>query len=377
VLPGLPYGEAIVEAIESSRVMVLVFSSNSNKSPQVMREVERAVSKGIPIIPLRIEQVPPSKSLEYFISAPHWLDALTPPLEKHLQSLAQTVHLLLVRRSQRSDSREGETGADPGTVEEGRATNARGTKTAHPKRSKKWLVVPLAFVLLLAGLAGLWAVFVLRGKTPEDIPIVEDRHKTDSDGRVTRVKTPEGILIVEVNEPTPEVYVDDEKVPVTWDNSGKKAEIPVKPGTRKVEVKKNGFSVDGKELTFKEGGREIFQARLLPAQVAAKVISPPVIQAVITQVEGDKVTFAPIEGKGKDAKKVEEKTMTVAKGVKVVRGLFNRDTKMFVAGDPIEGGLQADVFNNIPDKGVRATIITDMNNIKITEIRLFGARMKK
>src|SRR6516164_7629041 len=118
VLPGLPYGEAIVEAIEASRVMVLVFSASANKSPQVMREVERAVSKGIPIIPLRIEQVPPSKSLEYFISAPHWLDALTPPLEKHLQFLAETVHILLVREGERREPREGETGADPGAVAE-------------------------------------------------------------------------------------------------------------------------------------------------------------------------------------------------------------------------------------------------------------------
>jgi len=39
VLPGIPYGEAI----ESSRVMVLVFSSAANNSPQVMREVERVV----------------------------------------------------------------------------------------------------------------------------------------------------------------------------------------------------------------------------------------------------------------------------------------------------------------------------------------------
>src|SRR6516165_10740309 len=118
VLPGLPYGEAIVEAIEASRVMVLVFSASANKSPQVMREVERAVSKGIPILPLRIEQVPPSKSLEYFISAPHWLDALTPPLEKHLNSLTETVHLLLARHGRQCDSREGKTGGSPGTVEE-------------------------------------------------------------------------------------------------------------------------------------------------------------------------------------------------------------------------------------------------------------------
>jgi hypothetical protein len=118
VLPGLPYGEAIVEAIESSRVMVLVFSANSNTSPQVMREVERAVSKGIPILPLRIEQVLPSKSLEHFISSLHWLDALTPPLEKHLQSLAETVQLLLVRHEKRCDPSEGENGSDLGTVKD-------------------------------------------------------------------------------------------------------------------------------------------------------------------------------------------------------------------------------------------------------------------
>ena len=74
---------------------VLVFSANANASPQVMREVERAVAKGLPVIPFRIEDIPPSKSMEYFISAPHWLDALTPPLEGHLQTLSDSIHALL------------------------------------------------------------------------------------------------------------------------------------------------------------------------------------------------------------------------------------------------------------------------------------------
>jgi TIR domain len=44
VLPGIPYGEALIDAIHNSRIFVLVFSSASNRSPQVMREVERAAS---------------------------------------------------------------------------------------------------------------------------------------------------------------------------------------------------------------------------------------------------------------------------------------------------------------------------------------------
>jgi hypothetical protein len=95
VTPGIPYAEALIDALNNSRVMVLVFSSRSNDSPQVMREVERAVNKGVPIIPFRIENVLPSKSLEYFLSAPHWLDALSPPLELHLQELTSTVEKLL------------------------------------------------------------------------------------------------------------------------------------------------------------------------------------------------------------------------------------------------------------------------------------------
>jgi pimeloyl-ACP methyl ester carboxylesterase len=95
VLPGQDYAEALIEAINESRAMTLVLSSNSNNSPHVMREVERAASKGIPILPLRIEDVTPSKSMEYFISRTHWLDALTPPLEKHLERLAETLGLLL------------------------------------------------------------------------------------------------------------------------------------------------------------------------------------------------------------------------------------------------------------------------------------------
>jgi hypothetical protein len=95
ITPGSEYGDAIVQAINQSRALVLVFSSNANQSPQIRREVERAVSKGLPIVPLRIEDIAPAQSLEYFIGAVHWLDALTPPLENHLQRLAEAVKALL------------------------------------------------------------------------------------------------------------------------------------------------------------------------------------------------------------------------------------------------------------------------------------------
>ena len=107
VLPGSGWAEAVVDAIDESPVFVLVLSSASNKSPQVVREVGRAASKGIPIIPLRIDDIPPSKTIEFFVSSHHWLDAQTPPLEKHLSRLADTVQTLL---GPEGKNREGRTG---------------------------------------------------------------------------------------------------------------------------------------------------------------------------------------------------------------------------------------------------------------------------
>jgi biotin transporter BioY len=97
ILPGADWGGAIVDAINASRVMVLVYSAKANDSPQIKREVERAVNRGLTVIPFRIEDVPMSKTLEYFMSMPHWLDALTPPLQVHLDRLADTTRLILER----------------------------------------------------------------------------------------------------------------------------------------------------------------------------------------------------------------------------------------------------------------------------------------
>ncbi|MFN2598216.1 MAG: toll/interleukin-1 receptor domain-containing protein [Pyrinomonadaceae bacterium] len=91
ILPGQSWAEAIVNAISASRVMVVILSSRSNSSNQVLREVERAVTKGVVIVPFRIEDVQPTQAMEYYLSTPHWLDALTPPLEQHIQSLVAAV----------------------------------------------------------------------------------------------------------------------------------------------------------------------------------------------------------------------------------------------------------------------------------------------
>jgi hypothetical protein len=95
---GADWGGAIVAAIRSSRLMVLVFSDHANGSRHIPRELERAIDIGIPIIPFRIEDVAPRGSLEYNLSSVHWLDAVTPPVEAHVKQLAQTLRAMLGER---------------------------------------------------------------------------------------------------------------------------------------------------------------------------------------------------------------------------------------------------------------------------------------
>ncbi|WP_146910032.1 toll/interleukin-1 receptor domain-containing protein [Arenimonas daejeonensis] len=73
--PGVEYGQAIIDAIGEVRALVLVLSDQSNESQFVRKEVERAVSKTKPVLPVRIREVTPSGALEFYISSAQWVDA--------------------------------------------------------------------------------------------------------------------------------------------------------------------------------------------------------------------------------------------------------------------------------------------------------------
>jgi hypothetical protein len=102
VLAGMEYGTAILEAIKSCRVMILIFSGKADSSPFVRREVERAVAMEKIIMPFRIENILPSRAMEFCLGNTHWLDALTPPLEKHIGTLVNSVERVLVSPSEAS-----------------------------------------------------------------------------------------------------------------------------------------------------------------------------------------------------------------------------------------------------------------------------------
>ena len=97
ITPGADWSAAIIEAINEASVMVLVMSSHANASRQIHREVERAINKGVTVLPYRVQNVDADKALEYYIGSLQYLDAYSGPQESHLELLGDTVSQLLNR----------------------------------------------------------------------------------------------------------------------------------------------------------------------------------------------------------------------------------------------------------------------------------------
>ena len=95
ILPGRDWRTSIVEGIGNARALVLMLSAHANSSSEIPKEILQATQRSLPIITFRIENVTPSGSLSYELNSIHWLDALTKPLERHIDTLAATLKRVL------------------------------------------------------------------------------------------------------------------------------------------------------------------------------------------------------------------------------------------------------------------------------------------
>ena len=95
LLPGSEWVEAIMDGIGRCRIMILIYSSHANDSPQVRREVKEAFDRDLTVIPFRLEEVPMKSALKYYCGEIHWLDALTPPIDQHLKKLVERTRAIL------------------------------------------------------------------------------------------------------------------------------------------------------------------------------------------------------------------------------------------------------------------------------------------
>jgi hypothetical protein len=151
VRPGKSFPGEITRAIQQSKVMLLIFSRHSNSSEQVLREVQLAVDCRVPIVRLRIEDIPLSDDLRYYLSTPQYLDALTTPISKHIPRVEAAVRELLEQSPDETGSNQ-PVAAAPSEIG---AKNKENDRPAKPAANWKPLVIG-AIIVAAIGLA-VWA----------------------------------------------------------------------------------------------------------------------------------------------------------------------------------------------------------------------------
>ena len=91
---GVVWAQAIIEALEESRMMVVVFSEHFNNSVQVDREIELASEDKKPILTVRISNEAFKGAKKYYLKNIHWIDAFPNP-QQVFGSVAENVARLL------------------------------------------------------------------------------------------------------------------------------------------------------------------------------------------------------------------------------------------------------------------------------------------
>ena len=149
ILPGDNWAEAIIRAIEAVRVMVVVFTEESNNSKQVLNEISNAVNAGVVIVPFKMTDTQPSGGIKYYFTAVHWLDALDRPLENSISDLDELVRRIL---------------ADPLANSAAAAGQNRQAGPSGPRGGKKRRILFIIAAILILGAAGLLMNHVLNGR---------------------------------------------------------------------------------------------------------------------------------------------------------------------------------------------------------------------
>ena len=173
IVAGDTWSGAIVSAIQSCRVMVLVFSQHSNSSMEVTRELVQAAGRGVHILPLRVDDVQPSTDKAYYLGAAHWLTVLGGPSDENLARLRKDVLQLVgapASAKQDSSAKLESTASSPRTP--------RGTRRAP-------LMLAGAAVVLL----GAWGASTLfdanaAPKRAPTLPVDTDRERRKSSEEV-------------------------------------------------------------------------------------------------------------------------------------------------------------------------------------------------
>ena len=119
IQPGKQYAREIINGINSSSMLLLIFTSNSNESEHVINEVDRAFNAKKTIVPFLAENVVMNEELDYYLARKQWFVAY-PRYSSRLGKLITTLAEILQKPVTGNNRQQVETRDE--AVEEGVST---------------------------------------------------------------------------------------------------------------------------------------------------------------------------------------------------------------------------------------------------------------
>jgi hypothetical protein len=96
--PGANFQSAIVQALRQAKIMLLVFTANSNASEEMTKELALASQNKMIVIPLRVEDVTPNDAFAYEFATRQWIDVFA-DWELAIDQLSRRVGQALLDRN--------------------------------------------------------------------------------------------------------------------------------------------------------------------------------------------------------------------------------------------------------------------------------------
>lgn len=180
---GKEYGGEIVRGIEKSKVFFLCLSKTANESQHVLREVERAVNRKLPILVYQHEETKLSKNLEYFLASTQWF---IPDENNGMNELVDVVGKL-----------------------KGKETNVKSNLTEKTKNKRKKWIWGLGVIAVICLVSILLGFFGNRNKTTVAVGDVFSYGRLDLTG-----ESEENLnwLVLDINEDENTVFCIAENV---------------------------------------------------------------------------------------------------------------------------------------------------------------------
>jgi hypothetical protein len=147
------------EAIAAAKVFLLILSKSSVNSKEIADEIEIAIENGIAIVPFKIDSVPDSVSMRYFLNTLDWIDAFDTNFDEAFEVLTEVIQ-------EKTDGNLTPPVSKP-----------KNSKSGSSSKNKYYIV---AFAVVLV-IIGIWYIFSETGKDKKNTSVKTEQIGTISE----------------------------------------------------------------------------------------------------------------------------------------------------------------------------------------------------